>query len=268
MATDRDTSPSSQPLVSVSVVSHGDSAPLALLLDSLARCEAASRLQLIITDNLGNELPALDPSPWSSLTLLRNARPAGYARNHNAAFEHAQGEYFCVANPDVRLIQPVFGALIQSLETGAGAITAPLVVDSKGVVQDSFRLLPTPLELVQRRLRRWTAAPALSPDLAVAPTDWLAGIFMFLRRKTFAGLHGFDARYRLYFEDVDFCTRARLIGLNSIVNTRVRVQHDARRASRRPGQYLLWHLQSSLRFFTSSVYWRAQVAGRQTEATL
>ncbi len=251
---------STKPLVTVSVVSHGDSTDLASLLASLAQHESTSRIQLIVTDNLGHDLPALDPSPWHSLRVMRNDHPAGYARNHNAAFQHAEGEYFCVVNPDVRFIQAVFPALIDSIEAGEGAILAPLVVDSLGIVQDSFRPLPSPLELIQRRLRRSLPLPSLPRDLKVIHSDWLAGIFMLLDRRTFESLRGFDDRYRLYFEDVDFCTRARLMGLPSCVSTRVRVQHDARRASRQPGQYLIWHLQSSLRFFTSPVYWRARRA--------
>jgi N-acetylglucosaminyl-diphospho-decaprenol L-rhamnosyltransferase len=258
---------SDSPLISISVVSHGDSANLTTLLQTLAHHENPGRIQMLVTDNRGRDLPAFDPAPWYSLTLLRNARPAGYARNHNAAFQHAQADYFCVVNPDVRFVQSVFPVLVESIKAGEGAITAPLVVDSSGIVQDSFRRLPSPLELVQRRLRGTAPARPFPHDLKVIRADWIAGIFMLFHREIFARLNGFDARYRLYFEDVDFCTRARLMGLTSVVNAGVRIQHDARRASRRPGQFLVWHLQSSWRFFTSSAYWRARDAGPHRNAT-
>lgn len=259
--------PDGRPLITISIVSHGDAVPLRDLLQTLARREAGPTLQLIITDNLGGDLLDLDPSPWHSLTILRNHRPAGFASNHNAAFAQCGGEYFCVLNPDVRFIQPVFSRLVDSLRAGQGAIVAPLIVDSSGAIQDSFRDLPSPLEIIGRRVRPGRGAPVVPADRRVLQVDWLAGTFMLCHHDTFARLNGFDSRYRLYFEDVDFCTRARLEGLPSIVNTQVRVQHDAKRSSRQPGRYLLWHLQSSLRFFSSPLYWRARNAARNQRAS-
>ncbi len=254
--------PAQLPLITVSVVSHGDSTPLQACLRSMAMHETGERIQLIVTDNLGPDLPNLDPSPWNSLTMIRNDRPAGYARNHNAAFGHARGEFFCVMNPDVCFIQNVFGALIASIEGGKGAIAAPLIVDSSGLVQDSFRKLPSPQRILRRVLHR--LLPGHSPnhdyalDEAILRPDCIAGTFMLLRHSTFADLHGFDARYHLYFEDVDLCTRARLRGLQSVVDTGVRVQHEARHSSHRQWRYLLWHLQSMMRFFSSPVYREAR----------
>ncbi len=249
-----------RPLVTLSVVSHGDGAPLQDFLRTLAQYETGAQLQLIITDNLGQDLPALDASPWQSLTLLRNTRPAGYARNHNAAFALAQGTYFCVANPDVRFVQQVFVTLVSAIEAGEGAIAGPLIIDSRGTIQDSFRQLPSPHQILDRGLRRWAPLHGYVVQEQILRPDWIAGIFMLLHRETFAHLHGFDTRYHLYFEDVDLCTRARLLGLHSIVNTNVRVEHDARRSSHRQGRYLFWHIQSMLRFFTSAVYREAQLA--------
>lgn len=249
------------PLITISVVSHGDAGPLGMFLRGLATYESPAELQIIITDNLGSDVSDFASAPWHSLTLLRNERPVGYARNHNLALAQAKGEFFCVVNPDVCLIEPVLQSLMRTIREHAADIVAPLVVDSGGVIQDSFRGLPSPLEIVERRLRRTLPAPSLTPGAELIRTDWLAGIFMLFHRDTFSRLNGFDTRYRLYFEDVDFCTRARLAGLWSGVDARLRIQHDARRASRRPGQHLFWHLQSSLRFFTSRVYWKARKAG-------
>lgn len=247
------------PLISVSVVSHGSPSAVEALLESLARHEQAAHLQLILTDNLGADLPALDASRWHSLIMIRNDRPQGYARNHNAAFQRAEGEYFCVVNPDVIFVESILPALTHTMAASRADIVAPLIVDSHGGLQDSFRGLPNPLELIWRRIlrsRRLVPAPATD---TVSP-DWIAGIFLLMRRETFGRLGGFDARYHLYFEDVELCTRARLMGFSIMLNSRVRLQHDARRASRQDWRYLLWHVQSAVRFFASPVYRAAALA--------
>ena len=252
----------SSPLVTVSIVSHGDALPLRDLLESLRAFEEPPRLQLIVTDNLGHDLPELGSGEWNSVRLLRNDRPHGYARNHNAAFHYAQGSYFCIMNPDVRFLESTYAPLIADLDSKKADITAPLVVDPHGAIQDSFRSLPSPIELLWRRVEG-TKMDANTPTKDSIYPDWIAGIFLLTRTETFSSLGGFDQRYHLYFEDVDLCTRARLMGLSIMVDPRVRLQHDARRASRRPGRHLFWHLQSAARFFSSGVYRQGRgLAGR------
>jgi N-acetylglucosaminyl-diphospho-decaprenol L-rhamnosyltransferase len=215
------------------------------------------RLQIIVTDNLAQDLPQIDSTGWHSLRLLRNAVPQGYARNHDEAFKQAQGTYFCILNPDVEFLEPTMGPLIAVLDSGSADIAAPLVVDTDGRVQDSFRRLPSPWELVGRWMGRGPGRVEV-PSAELAYVDWIAGIFMLMRSSTFSDLGGFDPGYRIYFEDVDLCTRARLMGLRIAVDTRLRLQHDARRASRRPGRHLIWHVQSAVRFFSSETYRRAR----------
>jgi len=249
------------PLVTVSIISHGDWLPLRSLLASLRRHENPGRLQIIVTDNLGQDLPEVEADGWHSLRLIRNAVPHGFARNHNEAFKHARGTYFCALNPDVEYLQPTFEPLISYLEAGSVDIIAPLVLDPAGRVQDSFRRLPTPWEIVGRWAGRGPQTVE-APAVELAHVDWIAGIFMLMHGRMFSQLGGFDEAYRLYFEDVDLCTRARLMGLRIAVATRLHLQHDARRASRRPGRHLIWHIRSAMRYFASDAYRQARLMPR------
>jgi hypothetical protein len=247
----------STPLITVSVVSHGDGMQLRALLESLAEHEPIGQIQLLVTDNLFHDLPDIPPDGWNSLVMLRPAQPLGFARNHNIAFERASGKFFCVLNPDVIFQGSVLLALMELVEHGHGHIVAPIMRDSRGQLQDSFRELPSPMRLLRRRLAR-RHPHALPTSVALLHPDWIAGTFMLMRSATFSRLKGFDPRYRLYFEDVDLCTRARLQGLSITVDPGLQVLHDARRSSRRPGLQLLWHVQSALRFFASPEYERAR----------
>ena len=76
-------------------------------------------------------------------------------------------------------------------------------------------------------------------------------MFMLFRSSTFAEIGGFDAAYRLYYEDVDLCARLRLKGYDVRLAPKAIVTHLARRSSHRNPRYAVWHLRSMLRFFTS-----------------
>lgn len=240
----------------ISIVSHGDAARIKNLLDSLLACEpnTAMRFHLVLTDNLNNELLDFDATPWASLKILRNDKPLGFAENHNRAFEYSQGDYFSVLNPDLIFEMPIFTKLVDFLETHQADLVAPIIVDEYGIPQDSFRPLPTPIELIQRRMPGHTFQPPLPDANGIIRPDWIAGMFWLLRSETYRQLGGMDKNYRLYFEDVEFCTRARLQGMKLIVDSNLQVQHHAQRSSRVKLYYLVLHLCSAFRFFTSSSY--------------
>ncbi|MCP4139019.1 MAG: glycosyltransferase [Chloroflexi bacterium] len=236
-------------LVTVSIASHGDARKIKELLKSIVQYENKKLFKIIIVDNLGGG--DLVEDIFGNTLILRNSTPKGFAHNHNKAFQYSTGEYFCVLNPDIVFTELVFEHLIASLENHQADIISPLVVDSKGNIQDSFRDLPTPSEILSRRLVK--KPPVLMPSEPLSP-DWLAGMFLFMKTDTFRKLGGFDEGYHLYFEDVDFCTRARLEGFRIVLDPSLRVRHDAHRASEKKLRYLYWHLQSAMRFFSSQVY--------------
>lgn len=245
-------------LLTLSIVSHGDADKVSRLLDSIREHEPqAGKFQVILTDNLKDDVPDLAPASWGSFHLIRNERQAGFAENHNRAFTLARGQYFAVLNPDLCFTQPVFEKLLASLQAQQADLIAPNIVDANGLAQDAHRSLPTPFELIRRRLPGYTFK-ALSPDEdGFIHPDWIAGMFWLMPSDVFRQMGGMDEKFFLYFEDVDFCTRLRLRGRKILVDAKAQVRHDAQRSSRRQLKYLLLHLRSAARFFSSSVYRRA-----------
>ncbi|HCK65121.1 MAG TPA: hypothetical protein DHW49_02545 [Anaerolineae bacterium] len=246
------------PFISLSIVSHGDSEEVLRLLTSLQKYEQETkRFQIILTDNFGNDLQDSESKAWHSVQVLRNDKKLGFAENHNRAFQFATGEYFAILNPDLVFEQPVFMRLIESLEKHSLDIIALKIVDENGVTQDSFRRLPNLFTLIKRRLHVATSEDFVIDQNGIMYPDWIAGMFLFMRSNTYRQLGGMDEKFFLYFEDVDFCTRARLQGMNVAVDTHVQVRHDAQRSSRKSMYYLFLHLRSMMQFFISVVYRKA-----------
>ena len=52
----------------------------------------------------------------------------------------------------------------------------------------------------------------------------------------------------MYYEDVDICRRLDSAGLSIVVDSKLSVVHDARRASHRSFKHLRWHVVSMVRF--------------------
>ena len=240
-------SASSTDFVSISIVSHGQFDLVKNLLDDLARFNTLP-LEVILTLNVDEPIAFTLESHWLPITVIKNAVPKGFGANHNAAFRHAKGAFFCVLNPDVRLRSDPFSILITTLrDTGGGAI-APLIIAPNGTTEDSARHFPTPLSILSKLIG---IASKTEYPLSVTPysPDWIAGMFMLFPSETFRMIGGFDERYFLYYEDVDICARLRKYGIGVISDPRVSCVHDARRTSHRNVRYMSWHLTSMCRYF-------------------
>lgn len=236
-----------KPRLTLSVVSHHQSSLIAQLLADLTTCGISS-IEIILTVNTPEPLPFKPESFEFPITVINNASPKGFGANHNAAFELARGEYFCVLNPDIRLSRSPFSLLIDALEDQSVGATGPLILNPAGQVESSARQFPTPLSLARKAIfgepgdEYGSEAPVVYPD-------WIGGMFMVFRSATFRVVGGFDPGYFLYYEDVDICWRLRRNGLRVSRISAATAIHDARRSSHRSLRYLRWHISSLLRFF-------------------
>jgi N-acetylglucosaminyl-diphospho-decaprenol L-rhamnosyltransferase len=241
----------------LSVISHKQAELVKSLLEDIQHFCLYSDLEVILTINTEEQIHFEENDYRFNLKIVYNERPKGFGANHNAAFKLKESDFFCVVNPDIRLIEDPF-ILISSLKSDRQiGVIAPLIRNGQDFIEDSARKLPTPGRLIKRVL-----SVSLNDrldyvmDKKVYP-DWMAGIFLLFPSKIFAGMKGFDEGYHLYFEDVDLCSRLRLSGYQLVLDPSVSVIHEARRDSHRDIRYLKWHVLSGLRFFSSRVFWES-----------
>lgn len=241
--------------ISISVVSHGQINMIANLLHDIeTTCQILS-MELILTLNIDETLPFAINSFSFPVKVIYNAKPLGFAANHNQAFGYAQGRYFCVINPDIRFNSNPLLPLMDCLKNTAVGVAAPAVLNELGAMEDSARHLPTPLKILCKAFGRCKGSDYLVRDVLIAP-DWVGGMFMLFRSEVFNKLAGFNERYFLYYEDVDLCARLRLLGYEVILCPQAKVVHHAQRSSHRNFRYLKWHLASMMRFFCSMIFLR------------
>lgn len=234
--------------ISLSIVSHGQAALVALLLQDIERLNLSKWInEIIITCNVPERYDfKCDSIP---LKIINNSIRKGFSENHNAAFKHAKGKYFCVLNPDIRLIDDPFKSLIASIELTGACMVAPLVVDTNNVMQDSVRYFPTIRNTCLRFFKIDNAIYPLISTTDPYKVDWVAGMFMLFRYEVFEDIDGFDEKYFLYYEDVDLCVRLWNSGHTIMVSPMAKVIHTAQRKSHEDFKYLRWHISSLTRYF-------------------
>lgn len=255
------------PALTISVVSHGQSSVLTPLLTQLRELADTMPLHVIVTENLPLHAAAIGESTVREygFDFVANTSPKGFGGNHNTAFARCRSPYFCVLNPDLVLEGNPFQPLSQQLARQPG-IVVPTIVSPDGAVEDSVRRVPTMTRLLARIMARVRGVRCDSdyPTGMDVEVDWAAGMFMVFNSVVYRELGGFDERFHLYCEDVDICLRAWSAGLPVVRLAKVKVIHDARRDSHRQLRYLLWHLGSFARLFTSGAYWSFRLSRMRT----
>ncbi|MEO8038668.1 MAG: glycosyltransferase, partial [Betaproteobacteria bacterium] len=166
--------------VSLSIVSHGHGSLVSRLLDDLREC-IGTRVELILTRNIPEPLPASFADLPFPTRLIDNSARRGFGANHNAAFNIARGEYFCVLNPDIRIAADPFVVLIDELDDPRVGVVAPRVINLAGKIEDSARRFPTLLSLLWKLFRNPVDVEYSSGETTLSP-DWVAGMFMLFRR--------------------------------------------------------------------------------------
>jgi GT2 family glycosyltransferase len=257
------------PVISISVVSHGQGHLVGGVLADLAGFVDATQFEVILTKNIPEWLPfSVEDLPYP-VKIVDNVTPKGFGANHNAAFRLAAGEWFCVMNPDIRMNDNPFPALLGCLDNPGIAVAAPLVLAIGGGVEDSARRFPSPAKILCKALGGCKGSDYSIADSPIRP-DWVGGMFMLLPCSVYEKAGGFDERYFLYYEDVDLCARLRLMGHEVVLCPSAKVVHHARRSSHSNLRYLRWHIRSMVRFFLSPVYRRVlygkQAAGKPPQS--
>lgn len=158
--------------------------------------------------------PLVIPREVASCT--RNERNLGFAGNCNLgvydALEHYKPDVLFFVNQDVYATTEWSRgwdtALLSAFDDPLVGIVAPRLLFPNGAIQSvggAFDALAQPVH----RCLGWT-----NPHACDDPEDveWATGAALAVRTNLFMQLGGFDESYRMYFEDVSLCIRAREAG--------------------------------------------------------
>ena len=159
-------------------------------------------------------------SEWASLLPLEHN--GGYAYGNNAIIRVALQStnpppYFLLLNPDTIVRPGALQVLVDFMDKHPNVgIAGSRLEDRDGTPQRSaFRFHSVLSELdfglrigvVSKLLSNWVVAPPVCEQ--TCQTDWVAGASMIVRREVFELVGLLDEKYFLYFEEVDFCLRAK-----------------------------------------------------------
>ena len=206
------------------------------------RSDPGLRIRAVVVDNASGDLPAIaaavNANGWGSwVSLVLSPKNGGFAYGNNLGIARAYAErtpsYIYLLNPDAQVRAGAIRCLVQFLEQHPRVGIAGSSIETLDGCDWPFAFrFPTVVSelldglefgLLNRLLQPWMVAQHMTR--VAQSVDWVCGASMLIRPATFAAVGGLDENYFLYFEETDFCSRARKADFSTWYVPESRVMH-------------------------------------------
>ncbi|ACO47042.1 glycosyltransferase family 2 protein [Deinococcus deserti] len=246
-------------MISVVVVNWNGQKMLPALLTSLIETRQGLpwEIELILVDNASTDGSVeIILKEGQAVQLVRSPTNLGFAGGCNLGARRATAPYLLFLNPDTQVSARALQGVVDFMEDAAQATTGIVgiqLLDEQGQVTRSCARFPRASMFLAQNLGLDRLLPRLGHTMRewahdqTQEVDQVIGAFFLTRRELFERLGGFDERFFVYFEEVDYAYRAHLLGLRSVYLSGVQAFHEGEgTTSQIKGRRLFYSLQSRL----------------------
>lgn len=209
-----------QPItLSVIIVSYNTRQMTLDCLQTLSAGLGGLATEVVVVDNASTDgSAAAIAEVHPEVSLIANARNVGFGAANNQAMERARGEFFLLLNSDAFVRPDAAPSLVKYLRAHPDvAVVGPRLLNADGSLQVSCFPFPSPARAWLENLwvsaafphhprwgdyRRW-------PHDRERLVDSVIGACMLVRREAYAQVGGFDERFFMYSEELDWQRRLR-----------------------------------------------------------
>jgi len=254
------------PDISVVVVSFNTAHLLIPMRRALLASEEGLDIQTIVIDNASqDESVAVLKREFGDSTVVLNTSNVGFGRANNQALPLATGRYILLLNTDAFVSPDTLISTVKYMdENPECGVLGVRLVGRDGNLQPACRNFPTPWNVFLWRSGLARFLPKvrmvdepIPDDGAPRECDWVVGCYLLVRKNVIEQCGLFDPRYFLYFEEVDFCRRAKRAGWKVVHYPGTTVVHLGGESAKSSGPLTVAGQQiSSLQIESELLYYR------------
>lgn len=213
--------------LSIIIVSWNVSELLKKCLESIYKYTRGVSFEIFVIDNgsADSTVEMIQKAKpfYSRLSLINNKKNKGFAAANNQGIRQAQGDYILLLNPDTELREDSLTKMAEFMKSNPRCgIAGCSLLNSDGSHQDSVRKFPGFLDQALILLKLHHILPNLPPMRRYLcqnfdydrqqQVDQVMGAFFMIRRKVIDKIGLLDEKFFIWFEEVDFCLRAKQAG--------------------------------------------------------
>jgi GT2 family glycosyltransferase len=215
--------PDRWPKISIIIPTRDRVALLRECLDSLKTTAYPGIFEIVVIDNDSTEAETADylaaKTANESISVVRVPGPFNFSRLNNAAVEHVTGEFICLLNNDVTVIDADWLTALVTVAVGdnVGAV-GPMLLYPDGTIQHAGVAigLGNAAGHVQRGVEPATRIHA-TWTRSTRRVSAVTAACLLVRRSDYLVVGGLDeADFPVAFNDVDFCLKLQEIGHRNV----------------------------------------------------
>ena len=211
--------------ISIIIVNWNAGHQLRACIDSIAHYSAGLVQKTVVVDNGSVDGSDGSIENLSNIDLIRTGSNLGFGKACNLGARQAESEYLLFLNPDAALFPDTLPKAVAFMRDPVNAkvgICGVQLLDQSGHVSRSCARFPSAPGFVAHAVGLDRLFPRLGHFMAewdhaqTRKVDHVIGAFFLVRRAMFESLGGFDERFFVYLEDLDFSRRASHAGWRSV----------------------------------------------------
>ncbi len=227
-------------MIDIIIINYNCIAHLQSLLDALLNKEGyiptrRTEFAITVVDNHSTDGSAsMVETQYPSVQLIPRPSNDGYAAAVNEGLAATRNREILLLNSDVVITPAQVGALVRIWERlEYPGILAPLHFEEDGFPQLTWGTKPNPatekrrrqIDLAAENRESWARKTILAEACRTREVDWVSGSCMFFTRSTAQEIGPWDQNFFLFFEDIDWCLRAKEKGYSIYHTPETKITH-------------------------------------------
>ena len=214
--------------------------------------------RVVVVDNYSSDNSANFLMGSRDVNLIQLEKNIGFGRACNLGAKHCKSKYMLFLNPDARLYKDTLEIVLNfmnDIENSNVGICGVQLEDENGNIARSSSRFPSLKGLFSHAIGLTKLIPSLGDPMSewdhssTQKVNQIMGAFFFVRKNLFNKLSGFDERFFVYFEEVDFSKRAQNQGWSSVYLANAKAFHFGGGVSRQvKAKRLFYSLRSRIQF--------------------
>jgi len=229
----------SDPAVSVIILNFNGAHYLGDCVGAVLDQQLDRNFEILVVDNDSQDGSAALARGLPGVRVVLAPRNLGFAGGNNLGIRHARGQQIVLLNNDTRVHPGWLQALVDASASvpRVGAVTSRLAwADSPSRIQNAGLLLLSDGSGGDRGVNEPTTDYGERCEVF-----GFCGAAALLERSALADVGVFDARYFMYYEDLDLSWRMRLRGWRILYEPRAEVEHVHAASSREWSELFVFH---------------------------
>ena len=248
-------------MTSIIIVTYKSQETITRLLKSLQNFLIKGTYEIIVVDNNSADKTLVKISDFSNIKAISLDKNRGFAYACHAGVARSKGNNLLFINPDVYIQDEVLSKLISLISDRTIGVIGTKILNIDGSVQCSVRRFPTlfsQLLIVLKLNHITTSFTSLKKYFATdfnyekeSDVDQVMGAMFLTKKSVWDDIGGFDKRFFIWFEEVDYCFQVKKNGLRVVYTPYSSVVHAGgesfSKVSFLKKQY--WYVRSMLQYF-------------------